>query len=544
MSPDEIERLKQLARDNGLMPELLGEDVQTVLNSTRPKIRLIGDQRELIHFAQEVGEVLRSKNLFRRDRTPVVVNHEKIRLDSMTPQALRSWAQRHIVFFKDKSMGEGDDKATITIVKTMNVDTARGLLESWEFLDYLPEIERLNPTRMPALLNDGRIELMPVGYFPEQRIYTMRDTAVIDETMTPAEANAFFDDLLSEFCFNDAGRSKAVVIASAMTMFGGGLLPHRALRPGFVLTANSPGAGKTLAAKIAIIPVAKSAAPRSMPRKEEMKKVLDVIAMDAATYVLFDNIKGTIGGEEIEAFITAPEWEGRVLGESTKFRVDNVATCFFTGNESKPTQDMQERCLFVELFVEEADNRDRKIKRVIDDTFLASDACRGKMLSAMWAMVRAWDAAGRPLPPTRLPRFEAWADTIAGIVAHAGYGDACARPDIASASGEVAEMRKLVLRLAPADDVAQKVWTFADIMAEVKTHGLFESMELRGKKGESEDMFDGEGDLSPAARSFFGRFLVKFDQRLFTGDGGARWRFVAEGKGNSRRYLVKRETAT
>ena len=50
---------------------------------------------------------------------------------------------------------------------------------------------------------------------------------------------------------------------------------------------------------LAIIPVAKSAAPRSMPRKEEMKKVLDVLAMDAATYVLFDNIKGMIGGEEI-----------------------------------------------------------------------------------------------------------------------------------------------------------------------------------------------------------------------------------------------------
>lgn len=543
MSPEDIERLRQAARENGIMPELLGDDIQTVLNSQRPKIRLIGDQRELIHFAQECGEVLRSKNLFRRDRSPVVVNHDKIRLDPMTPQAFRSWAQRHIVFFKDKSMGEGDDRATITIVKTMNVDTARGLLESWEFCDYLPEIERLNPTRMPAKLRDNRIELMPVGYFPEQKIYTMQDTAVIDETMTPADAKTFLNDLLSEFCFHDEGRSKSVVIASAMTMFASGLLPHRALRPGFVLTANSPGAGKTLAAKIAIIPVAKSAAPRSMPRKEEMKKTLDVIVMDAATYVLFDNIKGTIGGEEIESFITAVEWEGRILGESTKFRLDNVATCFFTGNDSRATQDMQERCLFVDLFVQEADNRDRKIKRVIDDTYLSSDECRGKMLSAMWALVRDWDAAGRPKPKTRMPRFEQWSDVIAGIVYHAGFGDCCVKPDIASTRGDIAEMQALVKRLAPEGEAKSEEWTFAMVMHEIKTHGIFESLELKGKKGESEDMFADDGEMTPAAKSFFGKFLTKYHERLFAGEDGQRLRFLVQGKGNSRRYVVVREAA-
>ncbi len=211
--------------------------------------------------------------------------------------------------------------------------------------------------------------------------------------MSLDEAKHVIDGLLRYFPFSSS-RSKAVTIAGMLTMFCVAMLPKRALRPGFIFNANLPGAGKTLLAGMFITPVAGSASIRTFPRKEEARKVLDSIAMQAASYVLFDNIRGKIAGEEIEAFITSAISEGRILGESTTFCVENNTTVFLTGNQSTTSGDMSDRCLLVDLFVPEADNRDRKVPEVLDDAELVSR--RAAILSALWAFVRAWDAAGRP----------------------------------------------------------------------------------------------------------------------------------------------------
>jgi hypothetical protein len=221
------------------------------------------------------------------------------------------------------------------------------------------------------------------------------------------------------------------MIAAMLTMFCGALLERPSARPGFVFTANSVGAGKTLGAKVATIPVMGFAALRALPRKDEARKVLDMIAMDADPCVIFDNIRGRISGEDIEAFITSSVWSGRVFGESTKSKVDNVTTVFLTGNQSTTSEDIAERCLIIELFVQEANSRDRKIRRIIDDAFLADNSRRSEILSALWALVCAWDADSRPAAASSLMRFDAWSKIVPAIVAHAGYGDCVTKPSIA-----------------------------------------------------------------------------------------------------------------
>ena len=394
--PEDIKRLEQLAAENGILPIGSADEIAAALNSKRPKVRLPGDNRELIDFAMEVGDVLRKCDFYRRDRMPVGINRERARLDAITPQAMRTMAQRHLVFFKEKKQEDPDGETrVITIVKTMIVDTARAVLESWEFIDALPEIERVNPIRMPVMRSDRRIELAPPGYFADGRIYTL-DDVVFDEAMTFERAVEIVRELLGEFPFHDDGRSFAVQVAAMLTVFCACMLPKGAARPGFIYTANDSDAGKTLAAKVAIIPVHGKANVRAFPRKEETRKVLDQLAMEAATTILFDNVRGTLGGEDIEAFMSASRWRGRILGESTGFEVDNVTTCFFTGNESRPTRDMAQRSLFVELFLQELDSSQRKIRRQLNDNALAAPELRGEVCSALWALVRHWDAAARP----------------------------------------------------------------------------------------------------------------------------------------------------
>jgi hypothetical protein len=533
------EALEKQARENGW----LSGDGPLNPGVQRPQFKLPTDNRELHDFARELGDVAaKTQLLFRRDRTPIIVNAKKKRLDPMSAEMFRTWISDFAACYREKFVvvGEGSDKSVIPVpkIRTMNLEVARGVFESKQFFEQLPEIERLNTTRLPVMRTDGRIELLPTGYFEEQGIYTIDDGIVYNEGLTGAKGCEILDDLLGEFPFAD-DRSKAAMIAAMLTMFCGALLERPSARPGFVFTANSVGAGKTLGAKVATIPVMGFAALRALPRKDEARKVLDMIAMDADPCVIFDNVRGKIQGEDIEAFITSSVWSGRILGESTKFKVDNVTTVFLTGNQSTTSEDVAERCLIIELFVQEADSRERKIRRVIDDAFLADNSRRSEILSALWALVRTWDADGRPLAPSSLMRFDAWSKIVPAIVAHAGFGDCVTKPSIAGIGDESGDMRSLVTALGPATDAEQQSnqYEFDELMAKVKELGLFEDMETRGGRRDS-DLFGDDGRPTRMGNAFFGKLFMRYDRRLFS-VGERRLRFFARGKGDSRRYIIE-----
>src|SRR5262249_37962553 len=153
-------------------------------------------------------ELAKDDRLFRRDRTPVAINREKARLDPMTARAMRSFAQRYIQFFRFKTIEKEGEKFTVTIIKNIAAETAAALLESWELVDALPEIRRVNPTRLPVIREDGRIELLKPGYFREQGIYTVDDGITYNEAMSREQGVAVLNELLKDFPFADE-RSKA-----------------------------------------------------------------------------------------------------------------------------------------------------------------------------------------------------------------------------------------------------------------------------------------------------------------------------------------------
>lgn len=269
MSPDEVAAILKLAQEQGILPMGNPDEVAAALNSQRPKIRLPGDNRELGQFAREVGEILARQDLFRRDLTAVTINVEKKRTDPIDAEWLRTWAEYHLVCFKDREFGSGSSARSIQVVKTMNVDTARGTLKSAQFFSQLREIERVNPIRMPITTRDGRLELAPLGYSAESRIFTLENPIVYDEEMTGDRAREVIRDLLGEFPFHDQGRSLSVQVAAMLTVFAVGILPRTAARPGFIYTANDSDAGKTLAAKVAIIPVLGRVNTRAFPERKK-----------------------------------------------------------------------------------------------------------------------------------------------------------------------------------------------------------------------------------------------------------------------------------
>jgi hypothetical protein len=330
------------------------------------------------------------------------------------------------------------------------------------------------------------------------------------------------------------------------TMFCPNMLPLGATRPASLYIGNGPGCGKTLLAKVAIMPVAGECEARTLPGKEETRKMLDALAREASIYSLLDNIKTKVSSPELEGFITSGTWGGRVLGETEKFRVENVTTFFLTGNQTNTSDDMAERVLFIELFIEEADNRDRDIPKddVLTEADLTKPDQRSLILSALWALVRAWDAEGRPQPKRLMQRFEDWSRIVPGIVISAGYGDPLEKPEIACGADVERRDMHILAKLAAPDPRDEgeagrlKAYPFGGLVNLIKENGIFEDVEIWQGRSQK-DTWDKDGNLTPAGKSHFGKLLMRFNKRVFKLDDGRRVRFRAEGKGDSRKYILE-----
>ncbi|MFZ4695810.1 MAG: hypothetical protein ACOYMV_11850 [Verrucomicrobiia bacterium] len=381
-----------------------------------------------------------------------------------------------------------------------------------------------------------------------------------DDTLTLRQATDYLRSLLSEFPFSDwkeveladedgggvirQSRSQAVQLAAMFSQFSEGLILPRSSKMGFIWNANTPRSGKTLLAKLAIVPANGGVAVQGWNKDEaELRKVLDAEVMGGSTYILFDNIRGHIASQLIEGFFTAPIWKGRILGQTKMFEAENAITVFMTGNDCTVGPDMAYRCLICDLFVEEANARDRKsIKHLLDDAWLMERKNRHAILSALFAIERHWIAAGCP-PPTGAPRtgWEAWCNVIGGLVQFAGFGDCLAEASLDNAvDTETADMRALVKHLydaMPAGE-SQVEMPFQRIVNLCHEEGLFDWV-MDGKVND-----DGDFILKPEYSGRFGKILKRYaplkeqGRRVFRIGTDVRVGLNVSGKNRHRRYVL------
>jgi hypothetical protein len=247
-------------------------------------------------------------------------------------------------------------------------------------------------------------------------------------------------------------RSEAVQVVAMMALFAAGLLSHDASRLNFMWSANKPRSGKTLLARLSIVPTIGTCNVQALPdTREELRKVLDAAALNASPYVLFDDLSGLLSNQALNAFMTASTWSGRLMNSKKTFSVPKIATVFVTGNNLSVSSDIAGRMLLCELYVEQADAQEREINNVIDEEYLRRADVRSDICSALWTFVRCWDAAGRPMKGRVLKGYEGWSSMFGGIVTFAGFGDPCEQPKTeTSGSAEEQDMQALVAYYQPA----------------------------------------------------------------------------------------------
>lgn len=486
--------------------------------------------RLVSHFASELGARLaESRTCFTRDRLVVEVGAEG-RVYVMTKEGFTTFIEGYVIPFTWKKVKEEAEASSsaeeklVRQVRTMSVGDAGRCLESLELLRRLPKLMRVNQVRLPVRRKSGAIELLPAGYDEESGILTLEDEALqYDEDLSLDEAVDVLRDLLGSFPFEGECREDREVflashVAAMLTAFCMGLMPEAVL-PAFIYLSNRPGGGKTLLAKMALAPVFHNPPPVPAGNLDELDKIINTSALEAAPYLLLDNIRGVLQSQNLESFITSSSWRSRVLGQSKTVEVDKQTAVLITGNNLTVNNDMHRRSLYVSLFVKEENNEDREIEKPLSDYVLGSPEWRCQLLAALWALVRHWDEQGRPKPEKLKPSFEQWSEVVPGIARAAGFED-CLKPAPLAQAGDERrkDMRELLLELAREGKPGEEIeYEFCEIIEVARVNDLFREVLgfkfIRGSMGE-----DDVHEPTPASKSKMGKILTAYKGQVFKFD--------------------------
>jgi hypothetical protein len=484
----------------------LGDRLRTARKpDPRPVIQHPDADRYVSEFATELGNILKDNGFYRFHGRPVYVCPQTEQARSGRKYQVEKWIDLRPDMFRTllerycRPLRGQDEYCSLPAQLIPSVLASSHLIEQLPQITYWTEIQ--TPV-LPYLDPFGSVALSKPGYDARTGIYTAQDAPVIDLALSLNDAVQAWRDLMTEFCFppdtNERERCISVALAAALTPFCACLLPERAKRPAFAVSANAEGAGKTLllsfgmVARLGFVPT--GAAPDN---EDEMRKVLDSAVLTAQPILFFDNLKGHLNSGELEAFITSSIRRFRILGTTNYHEGENVSTVYITANFATYSPDLRRRLLAIELLLEEARAEDRAIKNYLDEIRLIER--RSKLLSIFWALVHAWDQAERPAPSLILPSFEEWSKTVAAIIENARLVSPCL-PAYLQTGGDTdtQDMERLVQEMNPIGE-----YRFGDLIELARDYHLFSWA------------IPPEGDLEPKYRSRLGKLFYKFEGRIF-----------------------------
>jgi hypothetical protein len=380
----------------------------------RQRIKLAGTNREIRDVSDELGSIVSTKGLYLRGDDVFYYDETDQQLRHMRPVLFTSWVQDFVCCLEAKS----------NAADTMEKSEAEQILVATQFRRHLPVIRRVYDVPVPIRRADGKVELLPTGYDNESGVLVTNSAAVSIERWSLDKAKDYLLDLLEEFAFEPTNRAQQAFnqIGFMLGMFGDTLIDPAQLRPVWLFVSNAEGSGKTLCARVGIVPVHGPIRISPPPERhgEELKKLLLSAVIAAAPYIVFDNWKGKIGGSALEAFATSRMWTDRILGKSATVALENLTNLLITANDATVTPDMRRRCMAVELFVEAARAEDRKVRRELSESVLMAE--RSNILSALWTLIAEWSDQGCPKGTKVSGSFPAWCETIGGIMEAAGWG--------------------------------------------------------------------------------------------------------------------------
>lgn len=297
-----------------------------------------------------------------------------------------------------------------TVCSTCSESTARLLLECDGLKNMLPPLTLV--AKCPVLLERGKTLATISGYDRETGILAQGDEpAPMDFT----EASALLNWLLKDFHFAgppDKSRALAAMITPALVM--GGLIMGRV--PMDLGEADASQTGKGYRNKIT------AAIYNDKPQVVSSRKsgvggldeAFDAALIGGNVFISLDNIRGRIDSPAIESFCTEDTYLARA-SRTMQTPIDpRKVVLMFTSNRADITTDLANRISCVRLLKQPMSYQYPRFPE--GDLLAFVRAHQPQVLGAVFAIVRAWHAAGKPRTGETRHDFREWAQVMDWIV--------------------------------------------------------------------------------------------------------------------------------
>jgi hypothetical protein len=364
------------------------------------------------------GELIKVCNVQDKDCYNRVITRPVIK--SISESSLRGYLARSAKYVKTR-VANGKVRHIPT---NPPIEVARDILvrDVWEGIPLLRGI-----VGAPIMRWDGSIYDKP-GYDQITALYYSSSDSVgvlkipdDPDTIDIITAKEILEDLLVDFPF-DSEASQTNSIAAILTP----VLRDQIEGPVPMLLLDKPSQGtgaSLLADVISIISTGKpsyvTTEPEGRQKEEEWRKRITALLLDSRPVVVIDNVEGKLQSPNLCALLTTTQWSDRLLGRNGVINLQNRTFWIVTGNNIRLAGDLPRRCFKTRLDAQQARPWQRTTQHFKHPQllhFVTNN--RGRILTAIYTLARAWIQAGRPAPRQApiLGSFEKWREVIGGIL--------------------------------------------------------------------------------------------------------------------------------
>lgn len=297
----------------------------------------------------------------------------------------------------------GRDHASLVIAAAEASDRIRDLELLVSYPAYAPGFERLRPGWQGGIYYDEPPELKDLK--PDMDIESIRGV---------------LEELIIDFPFKDE--------ASRQNFFGLMLTPLVAPavegnRPLHLLLSPLERTGKT---KLAEDVFGGSILGRPTPAiqitryEDEQDKRLLALLLEGETLVHFDNLPVRVASAALSSALTATAYQGRVLGASKTVSLMNSLTVVGSGNNTECSGEIAKRAVPI-LLAPQTSHPELRDNFHHPDLRAHVRTNRRRILAALLGMIETWRYNDMPRGTSRMGGFEAWSETIGGIMRCSGF---------------------------------------------------------------------------------------------------------------------------
>jgi hypothetical protein len=346
----------------------------------------------------------------------VVAHKGEKSLSVLTPDAFRSRLNRggrivkHAVKHDTKKSEGSDEESTLVLVRRhASRDNAAVLLETLEAQEYLPHIELVTRCALAGVV-DGKFVVHGPGYNEEGggvMVCTEEEPPLVPIT----EAVPALLALLDEFKFahpSDKSRAMAGFIGPALRM--GKLVAGHAPVNGIEANESQTGKGYLGAAQCAVYDEAAYTVVQKDGGVGSFDESIGEGLASGHPIIALDNVRGLMDSRYLESGLTSYNRVPVRLPRKGEITVDVSRISFqLTSNGIETTKDLGNRILLTTLAKQP---KGYQFKCYPEGDLLAHIRARHTYyLGCVFAVVRTWVDAGRPMNPTT-HSFRQWVGSL------------------------------------------------------------------------------------------------------------------------------------